>query len=105
MIAEGKNAAMEAIRGNVTVEKVLVQKDNASRGIFDLVKECRQKKITVQMVDKAALDRLSVSGRHQGVIAVCTEFTYSDMEELLENRGEKGLFFERCYFSHFLAGE
>ena len=91
MIAEGKNAAMEAIRGNFTVEKVLVQKDNASRGIFDLVKECRQKKITVQMVDKAALDRLSVSGRHQGVIAVCTEFTYSDMEELLENRGEKGL--------------
>ena len=91
MIAEGKNAAMEAIRGNVTVEKVLVQKDNASRGLFDLVKECRQRKITVQMVEKAALDRLSVSGRHQGVIAVCTEFTYSEPEELLENKGEKGL--------------
>lgn len=91
MIAEGKNAATEAIRGNVTVEKVLVQKDNASRGLFELVKECRQKKITVQMVDKAALDRLSVSGHHQGVIAVCTEFTYSEIEDLLESKGEKGL--------------
>ena len=91
MIAEGKNAATEAIRGNVTVEKVLVQKDNTSRGLFDLVKECRQNKIPVQMVDKAALDRLSVSGRHQGVIAVCTEFTYSDVEELLERKSDKGL--------------
>lgn len=91
MIVEGKNAALEAIRGNVTVEKVLVQKDNASRGLYEFVKECRQKKITVQTVDKAALDRLSVSGRHQGVIAVCTEFTYSELDELLENKGEKGL--------------
>lgn len=91
MIAEGKNAATEAIRGNVTVEKVLVQKDNTSRGLFELVKECRQKKITVQMVEKAALDRLSVSGHHQGVIAVCTEFTYSEVEDLLDNKGEKGL--------------
>ena len=91
MIVEGKNAVSEAVKGNVTVEKVLVQKDNGARGIYELVKECRAQKIPVQTVDKSALDRLSVSGRHQGVLAVCTEFQYSDMEELLERKSNKGL--------------
>ena len=84
MIAEGKNAVTEVLKSNVTVEKVLVQKDNASHAVYELARECRARKIPVQQVDKAALDRLSVSGRHQGILAVCTEFTYSELDELLE---------------------
>ena len=37
MIIEGKNAVREALKGNVTIEKVLVQKD--SKGTFDFIKE------------------------------------------------------------------
>lgn len=90
MIIEGRNAVMEALRGDVTIEKVLVLKDGAGRGAYEVASECRKKKIPVQQVEKSALDRLSVSGRHQGLIAVCTEFKYSEIEELLENKGEKG---------------
>lgn len=90
MIIEGRNAVMEALRGDVTIEKVLVLKDGAGRGAYEVASECRKKKIPVQQVEKSALDRLSVSGRHQGLIAVCTEFKYSEVEELLENKGEKG---------------
>lgn len=90
MIIEGRNAVMEALRGDVTIEKVLVLKDGAGRGAYEVASECRKKKIPIQQVEKSALDRLSVSGRHQGLIAVCTEFKYSEIEELLENKGEKG---------------
>lgn len=90
MIIEGRNAVIEALRGDVTIEKVLVLKDGAGRGAYEVASECRKKKIPVQQVEKSALDRLSVSGRHQGLIAVCTEFKYSEIEELLENKGEKG---------------
>lgn len=90
MIIEGRNAVMEALRGDVTIEKVLVLKDGAGRGAYEVASECRKRKIPVQQVEKSALDRLSVSGRHQGLIAVCTEFKYSEIEELLENKGEKG---------------
>lgn len=90
MIIEGRNAVMEALRGDVTIEKVLVLKDGAGRGAYEVAGECRKKKIPVQQVEKSALDRFSVSGRHQGLIAVCTEFKYSEIEELLENKGEKG---------------
>ena len=90
MIIEGRNAVMEALRGDVTIEKVLVLKDGVGRGAYEVASECRKRKIPVQQVEKSALDRLSVSGRHQGLIAVCTEFKYSEIEELLENKGEKG---------------
>ena len=91
MIIEGKNAVSEALKGNVTIEKVMVQKDVQNKGIFQIVKECRERRITVHTVEKSALDRLSPSGRHQGVLAISTEFTYSELDELLENKSEKGL--------------
>ena len=91
MIIEGKNAVSEALKGNVTIEKVMVQKDVQNKGIFQIVKECRERRITVHTVEKSALDRLSPSGRHQGVLAISTEFTYSEFDELLENKSEKGL--------------
>ena len=91
MIIEGKNAVSEALKGNGTIEKVMVQKDVQNKGIFQIVKECRERRITVHTVEKSALDRLSPSGRHQGVLAISTEFTYSEFDELLENKSEKGL--------------
>ena len=93
MIIEGKNAVYEAIRSGVTIEKILVDKDNKSHAIYELAKECRSSKLTVQTVDKGALDRLG-SGRHQGILAVATEFKYSDMDDILkktEKNSDKGL--------------
>ena len=90
MIIEGKNAVNEALRGNVTIEKVLVLKDGAGRGAYEVASECRKRKIPVQQVDKAALDRLSVSGRHQGMIAVCTEFVYCELEDIIAKRDRNG---------------
>ena len=93
MIIEGKNAVYEAIRSGVTIEKILVDKDNKSHAIYELAKECRSRKLTVQTVDKGALDRLG-SGRHQGILAVATEFKYSDMDDILkktEKNSDKGL--------------
>ena len=92
MIIEGKNAVSEAVKSGTTIEKVLVDKENKSHAIYELVKLCKSKKLTVQTVDKSALDRLSASGRHQGVIGVATEFVYSDMDELLvKSDDDKGL--------------
>ncbi len=91
MIIQGRNAVTEAVKGNVTVEKVLVLKDAPKQNNYTLVGLCRDKKITVQFVDKQALERLSPDGRHQGVVAVVTEFTYSEPEEILTKKGDKPL--------------
>ena len=90
MIIQGRNAVTEAVK-NATVEKVLVLKDAPKQNNFTLIKLCRERKITVQFVEKQALERLSPAGRHQGVIAVTTEFNYSDPEEILEKKDGKPL--------------
>lgn len=90
MIIQGRNAVTEAVK-NATVEKVLLLKDAPKQNNFTLVKLCREKKITVQFVEKQALERLSPDGRHQGVIAVVTEFVYSEPEEVLEKKDGKPL--------------
>lgn len=86
MIIQGRNAVTEAVKNGSTVEKVLLLKDAPKQNNFTLVKLCREKKITVQFVEKQALERLSPDGRHQGVIAVTTEFKYADVEEVLEKK-------------------
>lgn len=92
MIIEGKNAVAEAVKSGTTIEKIMVDKENKSHAVYELVKLCKSKKLPVQSVDKSALDRLSVSGRHQGIIGIATEFVYSDMDELLVKKDDgKGL--------------
>ncbi len=91
MIIQGRNAVTEAVKNAVTVEKVLLSKDAPKQNNFNLIRLCRENKITVQTVDKQALDRLSPDGRHQGVIAVATEFKYADVEEVLEKKDGKPL--------------
>lgn len=90
MIIEGKNAVAEALKSDVTIEKVMVQK-GAGHAVYEIAGTCRERRIPVTTVDKAALDRLSPTGRHQGVIAVCTEFKYSEMDDLLrkDEKAEK----------------
>ncbi len=91
MIIQGRNAVTEAVKSAVTVEKVLILKDAPKQNNFTVVKLCREKKITVQFVEKQALERLSPDGRHQGVIAVATEFKYSELEDILQRQGNKPL--------------
>ena len=88
MIIEGKNPVYEALNGEVTIEKLLVLKDAPNGGFGGIIKACREKKIVVQFVDRPALDRLSPTKKHQGIIAVATEFVYSDFEDILQNKSK-----------------
>ena len=91
MIIEGRNAVTEALKGDVTVEKVLLLKDSPNLNAKNVVSLCREKKIPVQFVDRYALDRLSTTGDHRGFIAVATDFKYCEADEILEKKGRKNL--------------
>lgn len=89
MIIEGRNAVTEALRGNVTIEKVMIsQGQNPSLG--RIIALCKEKKIKLTSVEKSVLDKLSVSKSHQGIIAVATDFKYSDFEEIFDKENPYG---------------
>ena len=52
--------------------------------------EARKKNIRVQFLDKSALDRESITGRHQGVIAYTGEYEYYDLEEIIKDKKSEG---------------
>ena len=91
MIIEGRNAVTEALKGETTIEKVLLLKDSTNLNVKTIISLCREQKIPVQFVDRYALDRLSVTGDHRGYIAIATDFKYCDADEILEKKGKKSL--------------
>ena len=84
MNVEGRNAVYEVLSSEKTVDKVLVQnglRDIESKKLVSAIKEAGVK---FSFTDKSVLDKMSRSGKHQGFIAVTTDFCYSDEDEIIE---------------------
>ena len=82
MIIEGKNSVLEALKSNLTVNKLMVQNnlnDNMSNQIIKLAKD---KGIRIDFVPKEVLDK-KCSNRHQGFVCDTTEFKYGEVEDIL----------------------
>ncbi|HHT82846.1 MAG: 23S rRNA (guanosine(2251)-2'-O)-methyltransferase RlmB [Christensenellales bacterium] len=84
MIIEGRNAVNEALKADITIEKVMVQKDRG-HSLDRIVSECKKRKIKITFVDKSVLAKYSESKNNQGIIAFTTDFKYSQVEEIIAN--------------------
>ena len=91
MKIEGRNAVLELLKTDKTVDKILIVKN--PQGVLNKIfSEARKKGIRVQFVDERALNRESAEKRHQGVIAFTSDFRYSSLDEILSSVEEgKGL--------------
>jgi 23S rRNA (guanosine2251-2'-O)-methyltransferase len=91
-IVEGRNAVIETLKGNRTVEQILVAKGDTEGSINVVMGIAKEKGIVVKEVDRKKLDAMSETGAHQGVIAVVTPYTYFSVDDILqeaEDRNEK----------------
>jgi len=87
MKTEGRNAVLELLKTDKTVDKILLEK--GAQGVLGKIfATARNKGIRVQFVAREALDRESPQKRHQGVIAYTTDFVYSDLYELTKESGD-----------------
>lgn len=78
MKTEGRNAVLELLKTEKTIEKILLEK-GAQGTLGKIFAEARRKGVRVQFVDRVVLDKESASHHHQGVIAYTTDFEYADM--------------------------
>ncbi|MDR2046645.1 MAG: 23S rRNA (guanosine(2251)-2'-O)-methyltransferase RlmB [Clostridiales bacterium] len=88
MIVEGKNPVKELLRSDATVEKLYVLK-TADPQIAFIVSRALEKKIKIIYADKELLGKLTVSGKHQGALAITTEFRYAEIADILEAAKKK----------------
>ncbi|MBQ9081305.1 MAG: 23S rRNA (guanosine(2251)-2'-O)-methyltransferase RlmB [Clostridia bacterium] len=89
MKTEGRNAVLELLKTDKGIEKILMEK-GAQGSLGRIFAEARKKNIRVQFLDKSALDRESITGRHQGVIAYTGEYEYYDLEEIIKDKKSEG---------------
>lgn len=95
MNTEGRNAVLELLKTDKTVEKIMIEK-GAQGTLSRIFAQARERGIRVQFVDKRVLDKQSVTGKHQGCIAVTTDYKYGTVEQIIASKGEKGGFIIIC---------
>lgn len=87
-IISGRNPVMEALKSGREIDKLMIGKESEG-SIKKIIGMAKEKRLSYQFVDKAALDRISDGRVHQGVIAYISSYEYCEVEDLLENAKRK----------------
>ncbi len=81
----GRHAAMAALKGSQTVNKVYIQERLKADAISEIASLARRKSLVVSRVPKAKLDMLSDHQNHQGVAVSVAPFKYATLDDLFAN--------------------
>lgn len=89
LMAEGRNAVLEAIRSGDQADKLYVQEGLGEGPVSQIIAEAKKKGILTVFVPKDKLDQMSETGRHQGVILNLSAITYAEVEDILERARQR----------------
>jgi 23S rRNA (guanosine2251-2'-O)-methyltransferase len=87
---EGRNAVIEAFRSGKTIDKLFILDGCQDGPIQTIKREAKKFDTLIKFVTKERLDQMSETGKHQGVIAVCAAYEYSEVKDILDNAKAKG---------------
>ena len=85
----GRNPVTEAIKSGRSIDKILMQKD-AEGSAKKIASMARENGITLQYVDKIALDKLCPGRPHQGVAAYVAAKDYADLDDVFDAAAARG---------------
>ena len=86
---EGRNPVMEAFRSGRTIDKLFILDGCEDGPVKSIVRAAKKQDTYIRFVKKERLDQLSETHQHQGVIAIAAAYTYSTVEDILENARSK----------------
>ena len=95
MQIEGKNQVRELLATDKTIEKISALDGTRDEDVRFLIKLAKEKQARVEFLDKRAMDKMSLTSHHQGIIATITEFKYSDLNDVIKEakNNNENLFF------------
>lgn len=77
---EGRNPVWEALKSGRPIERILISKTIHQQDVAGITALARRSRIKLEWAPKEKLDHLSVTGRHQGIIAVAAAREYADFD-------------------------
>lgn len=85
----GRNAVMEVLKSDRTVECIYISSGNMEGSIRVIINLAKEKGLVLKEVDRKKLDSMSKGNNHQGVIALVTPFKYCQVADILNSAREK----------------
>ncbi|MDD3243266.1 MAG: 23S rRNA (guanosine(2251)-2'-O)-methyltransferase RlmB [Eubacteriales bacterium] len=89
-LIEGRNPVWEALKSGRPIEKILLAKTINQQDVAGITALARRSRIKLEWAPKEKLDQLSVTKRHQGVLAVAAVREYADLDTELQRVLESG---------------
>lgn len=90
LVIEGRNAVLEAFRSGRTIDKLFVLDGCQDGPVRTIIREGKKHGTLLSFVSRDRLDRMSVTGKHQGVIAYAAAYDYSEVDDMLKLAEERG---------------
>ena len=82
-LIEGRNAVIEALRTEASIDKIFIQKGEVDKTLGHIASKARAAGIVVVEADRRKLDGMSRTHSHQGVIAVAAAREYASVDDIL----------------------
>ena len=89
-IIEGRNAVIEALRADRSIDKIYINKGDVDKTLGHIASKARDRGIVVVECDRRKLDFMSVTKAHQGVIALCAVRDYCSVDDILDLAASRG---------------
>ena len=86
----GRNAVLEALNADKPIDKIFFKKGEVVGTLKVIAAKAKEKGIVIQEVDKAKLELIAESPKHQGVAALCPAHEYADVPDILAKAAAKG---------------
>ncbi len=83
----GINPVMEAIKTvGGGLEKIIVMRSKAGKPVQTILQMAAREGIPVEFRDKSHLEQLAPGESHQGIIGLCKDYGYADVDDIIANR-------------------
>ena len=89
-LIEGRNAVNEAMRAGRAIDKLFVSRGSNDTALGRIISRAKERGIAVVTVDRRKLDEMSVTGSHQGVIAIAAVTSYATLDDILALAKQRG---------------
>lgn len=86
---EGRNSVTEAFRSGKTIDKLFIQDGCHDGPVNSILREAKKRDTVINYVSRERLDKMSKTGKHQGVIAYAAAYEYATVEQILDLAREK----------------
>ena len=82
---EGRNAVLELLNAEKTIHRLFVRQGEAGGSLKVILAKAKERGIPVTIMPKDRMDKMSQTGTHQGVMALCPPFEYASLQQILRD--------------------